>query len=459
MTPTLTFLGHQGWAIDTSEGVVLIDPLEESMGNGPRRLPVWPERRINFDRMGMIASLVISHEHSDHFDIETLYRLPYRGVVYIPDLSSDAMAEALGSMGFTVNRLREFEDVGLHGKLRLTPLPIIDNIFERDVCAILVRCEEWSFLTPVDGLLAQSSIGWLANNCPIRSIDNYTNNATEMLPHLHGGSSWAPFALGRATVALVDYVEQVRPSNVVISGQGWCFSPPHELLNRMFFPVSSEALAGVGRQLYPFISWSVARPGDQFGAGIDRIVAPYVERKQSRDRLFDAGAAWQGQTLPWTGNRQLGSEGMEDLIRFITGEFGEILKMHAAGLLDALEQDDVRDRSVRPVIGLRVLNEDGPQHFVNAGSGFLPDYSTSNLRLTAAVGIEVWASDLLCLAMGEEEAFLVYESSIRRWNNIEDLYELPVVLELFAGLCPHVRTEAYRDAYSRRLKALAKIQS
>lgn len=455
MTPELTFLGHQGWAVETEMGAVLIDPLEEAMGNGACRLPVWPERRLNFNKLGTITELVISHEHSDHFDLETIWRLPYRGTVHIPDLSSDAMEAALAQMGFSVRRMRRFEEVELSGGLRLMPLPIVENIFERDVYGMLVHSGEWSFLTLVDGLLAPDSMTWLAANCPCRTIDNYTNNATEMLPHLHGGSSCAAFALGRATLALIEYVEQIRPLKVVISGQGWCFSAPHEQLNRMFFPVASEALARIGQQLYPFIQWTVGLPGQKFAADMSIVTANYIESKSSRERVYDANVEWVGPTMPWTGDVRLSPEALDDLIGFITGEFSDILAVHAEGLLEGVMRARGRDSAIRPVIGLRLLDESGARHFVNAGFGFTPDFSTGNFRMTSAVGIEIWASDLLCLAKGEDEAFLVYESSVRRWNNIEDVYELPVVIELFAGLCPQMRTKTYAAAYASRLEAIA----
>jgi hypothetical protein len=105
----ITFLGHQGWAFGDQDGIVLLDPLLQSMNAGPVDLPVWPPRRLDFAAMPRIKGLVISHEHPDHFDIETLLNLPYRGDVWIPDLSTSALATCLRELGFVVRRYGAFQ--------------------------------------------------------------------------------------------------------------------------------------------------------------------------------------------------------------------------------------------------------------------------------------------------------------------------------------------------------------
>jgi L-ascorbate metabolism protein UlaG (beta-lactamase superfamily) len=72
----ITLLGHQGWRFTNGGRSFLLDPILEEIGNGRERLPVWPARRLDLAKLGPIDAVVVSHEHNDHFSLDTLAALP-----------------------------------------------------------------------------------------------------------------------------------------------------------------------------------------------------------------------------------------------------------------------------------------------------------------------------------------------------------------------------------------------
>lgn len=454
----IIFLGHQGWAFQAGDSLVLVDPVERAIGNGANRLPIWPERRLDMQAMP-ISALILTHEHSDHFDLQTLYHLPWRGTVYVPDLSSQAMTQILTDLGFEVQRVKAFGAYSPAPGLRVVPLPIIDNIFERDVYALLIEDQQGdSFLTPVDGVISPQSHDWLQIHCPWRDIDNLTNNALELVDELEDRRAWGDFSLGRATAILIEFVEQHQPRRVLITGQGWCYSGRYRDFNSRLFRATGQQLSDIGRTLYPHISWSAPQPGEVFDTrGVaESPRSPWVIALESRPRTFAAQTSRMTVIEPWTGVHQLSPTQRTELELFVREEFGSLLGSHAVELLAALRTATDRDFT-RPTLGLRIIDGDRAQHYVlDIGHlHFLPDNLDHNFCLSTMAGVEIWAADLLALIKGEEEAYLVYESAVRRWTNCPNFRPLPISTDVFSCFCPRFRPQQYLSAYRRRLEQLS----
>jgi hypothetical protein len=456
----VTFLGHQGWAFqkDSTSPVVLLDPVEEHMGNGIGRLPVFPRRRLSFEGSA-IAAIFLSHEHSDHFDIETLARFSPGQRTYLPNLTSQAIRSTLSRLGHDWQLLRAFAPIEIAG-LAITPLPIVNNPLERDVLAFLVQSPDGSFLTSVDGRLHQSAIDWLRTACPERTLDNYTNNYIQQLPEL----SNYPALNGRAmhAASMTDFVAELSPRRVLISGQGWCFEGDRAELNARFFTLDNSFCRDLASSLYPDAAWHVAAPGETFDTtasepllGGKKQFLAWEERQSKRvhcDRSSLAPLQWSC----WVGTPTIPAVDFALVEAFVTEQFGLLLASCGQELISAIyELESVPDRrDYQHTLILGVRNGDssfyfsfdlGLMRFIRVQIAKVPE-------LSSMMGASIWAADLLALINGREEAFLIYESSVLHWNNALAYYGLPVTIDLFGGFCPRFLPAIYEEAYTARLK-------
>jgi hypothetical protein len=263
----VTYLGHQSWSFESSAGHVLLDPVFRTIGNAGVHLPIWPDREIDPDALGSIAGIVLSHEHSDHFDIDTLYRMPWRGEIHISDRSSRSMGAVLEDMGYTVSRIRPYGGLAFPG-LRLSVLPLEWSLLEPDSYGFLAEGDDGtSFFTSVDGMPHEEAVRWLGRNCPRRSVDNFTNNYLEPLPELTGYAGLDRYATGRMSAMMIEGVAKLAPSRVVLSGQGWSYPPEYSELNHRFFNVTHQRMLPILKLIYPEIRWEAPEPGTRIGLG------------------------------------------------------------------------------------------------------------------------------------------------------------------------------------------------
>src|SRR5690349_25013509 len=76
----ITFIGHATFLIQTAAGNILTDPMY-SQRAGPFNL-VGPKRvrqpGVRFEDLPPIAAVLLSHNHYDHCDLQTLKRLARR---------------------------------------------------------------------------------------------------------------------------------------------------------------------------------------------------------------------------------------------------------------------------------------------------------------------------------------------------------------------------------------------
>lgn len=454
----VTFLGHQGWLFEQGRTAVLLDPLAAEMGNGVIRLPVWPNRRMVAAAIPPLSALIISHEHGDHFDIRTLKALPFRGDVFIPDQSAPSLGGMLADLGFTIRRMRPFNTFRI-GDLSITPMPTTLNELERDVYGLLVEDQSGgSFLTFVDGVAAPVAEDWLERNCPRRSIDNFTNNAIEPLPYLTD-LDWRPDFSGVAAFRpLLSFVDRFEPRFVLISGQGWCYSEGRAWLNSRVFRISNDQLRHAADVLVPGTDWRAPSPGARFrvqgGATTELPDVPWIELLPPADRAFDPDAT--NEVLrAWSGEEDLGRGDLLACTQFILEEFGPHLCTSSPTVANGLHAAFMEAKSkVQPALLLRLRNGIRWTDFaLTFGDRRFKRVRTKGNPFKAyAAGFEMWAGDLRLLINAEEEAHLIYESSVRSWNHRPDLLPAYMAPSLFAWFSPYHRPEAYHAAY-RRLHA------
>lgn len=454
----ITYLGHQGWAFESRNGVVLFDPIRSWMGNGTTRMPVYPRREIDFDSMPPIQAIVLSHEHSDHFSLETLSEMRFRGPIFIPSLSSNALETILTQLGFSVRRLGAYQDEQIDG-LTITALPPSLNNMEIDVFILFVQSlTGGKFITPIDAVPHPQLYKWLAEHHPDFSILNLTNNHVEQLRSLRASPDRYKFTTAGMTRQLMEFVECFKPKSVVLTGQGWCFENEKESFNRVYFNVKHESLFQALKAVYPHIDWKLGQVGEIIESTSSGTTvtgnAKYVKIEESPSREYDPKLADAVSFKPWCGDATLAQNDLRKVETFVKESFGQILAAYAPELTRAIFDLTMNgDMGCQPTLALVLWNGDraktyefrwGPLDFVE-----VIDCSSAATRY--AFGLEMWASDLKLLLNADEEAFFVYEAAVKEWNHFPELYQDPLCIEAFLWFCPRYRPKEYLAAYQRKL--------
>jgi hypothetical protein len=455
----ITFLGHQGWQFENDGHGLLLDPIVEEVGNGAARLPVWPQRRLDMAQFEPVDAVIISHEHADHFSLSTLLALPRRCTVHIPDLASTAMAGAIASLGFRVERFRALSSFTVAG-IEVTALPGLYNMLEPDTYSLLMQdASGASFFTAIDTVAHPDLFGWLAQHCPRRTLDNLTNNFIEPLRPLVNDP--LAHAKSRAVVAgsMSEFVRKFSPRRAVVSGQGWSFRGAKSWLNHVFFSVDNDWLIRTAREIEPQVNWLDAAPGTRFALRGDDVTvdqSPLIGETQRPSREFNPAAVSRDEPYePWTGMTTISPERLHKVCSFIVERYGQILGAYAPKLMERLYYLKFQPtRDLTPTLAISLRNGTDSRIFeFDYGQLLFPDVTATAIR-PAAVGLEIWAADVESLIDAAEEAFMVYESAVRPWSFVPDMIEPAALIEAFLWFTPRFRPQEFLQAYLAQIAAL-----
>jgi hypothetical protein len=72
----------------------------------------------------------------------------------------------------------------------------------------------------------------------------------------------------------------------------------------------------------------------------------------------------------------------------------------------------------------------------------------------AAVGLELWASDLELMLRAEEDAYMIAESAVRTWSETPDLIDAHALLEALLWFTPRFRPHEHLRHYRARIAEL-----
>jgi len=121
--PQVTWLGHSTFLIQHNGINILTDPMLSERASpvsfaGPKRLVPKP---ISFEHLPRIDFIVISHNHYDHLDLETLEKLPKDIHILVPL----KLGTWLAHQGFSKDRLTELDwwQSASSSKVSITALP------------------------------------------------------------------------------------------------------------------------------------------------------------------------------------------------------------------------------------------------------------------------------------------------------------------------------------------------
>ncbi len=105
---SLTFIGHQSWAIEADDTLILLDPvLLSTFGHAEWiAFPVYPKRTVMLDRISRPAAVLLSHEHLDHFHLPSLNTIDRDVPILVGPLMPDCVVHSIQTLGFDVQRMR-----------------------------------------------------------------------------------------------------------------------------------------------------------------------------------------------------------------------------------------------------------------------------------------------------------------------------------------------------------------
>jgi hypothetical protein len=158
--------------------------------------------------------------------------------------------------------------------------------------------------------------------------------------------------------------------------------------------------------------------------------------------------------------RRLTGDELRSVVEFVTGTFGKLINQYSPDLMTELyHMAATPGERLLPTVGLRLRDESGARHFVldPGWLEFVPAPADLDLRNQIAGGVEIWASDLLLLAEGREEAYLIYETAVRRWSNAAHRIGNHVHVRMFAPFAPRFQPDQFGRSYRARLAEVSRM--
>ncbi len=198
---SFTFIGHQTWLISTPDAQLLLDPvLGPAFGNSEHiSFEVYPPREVDIQQMPQLDAILLSHEHLDHFHIDSLNSLSREAPVIVSMTMPMCVRDAVARLGFKV-QVQGFENPLRFGKTTITlHAPDAGTVFwEKRVSQYFVTHEQLSCFIAVDALVSDRlERDVLAGKMPVPDLVIVSNNSMVTPP---GARPSSPFSTGRISV-------------------------------------------------------------------------------------------------------------------------------------------------------------------------------------------------------------------------------------------------------------------
>jgi UDP-MurNAc hydroxylase len=227
----INFLGHASLLVETQDCKILMDPLLwDPFCDGTNAS--CPQREIFPDLLPPYDFLVISHRHTDHFDIRSLAYLPKHIDVLIPP--DKLLVECLQNLGYKhIYPLKEFQKVKMGDTTMMTTrsevrVPEFGMIFA-DPSGV--------FWNAVDTFFAPATIERVKQSFP--KIDIFLppwNVGMESKYQTNQGLGF-PFDVYDHLYHLISLV---TPQAIIPGAQGWKYIDSGDWQNQIAFPQTRE---------------------------------------------------------------------------------------------------------------------------------------------------------------------------------------------------------------------------
>ncbi|NMO14646.1 hypothetical protein HPC49_14905 [Pyxidicoccus fallax] len=416
-----TFIGHQGWLLETADTRLLVDPLlADTFGNTPgREACVFPPREIQFERFPAVSAVLLTHEHEDHLSPASLDRLSRDIPIYISGNSSSAAADILQEMGFEARRLfpGQVLSLGDLNVLGLGPGHVRHEANDEwDVLPFLAwdRDGHGSFFSSVDVATTDEMLQRARTQVRKPGIVALSWNTMHLGWRMVEPKPADPFGTAQslAQSALETYSRLSRlwgaPAAIAVSGTGFSLQDDMAWLNRNAFVLEAQQVVDAVQQLGIPTLLVAPKPGEALSMAKERacrvVTREFVRsarRQHWPERTFVGDQpAVPADYAPACGKREAGpaekdaiEKHLVELAHYLYGTrvFQDLLSVHA---------DELRDR--RRSIALVLKRAEAPSWVFEYNlqqCRFVPRESI-NPYSSYPAGIECWATDLLALFEG-----------------------------------------------------------
>jgi hypothetical protein len=449
----VTFLGHQGWLVESSTTRVLVDPLlGPGFGNmSDDVFDVFPPRRIDLAAFPAVDAVVASHEHPDHLSIPTLLRLDRRIRVLLPARASTAARALLGDLGFRFELLQS-GDVVKVGDLEVHPFHSHElTRDEWDVAPLLIRerTGQGSFATSIDAPESAGFTRFVHERAGSPGVWATSHNHIDLFPVRFGGTQDDDWDV---TMRLArEYLDRnkrhfsrgPRPEVMAIRDSGFCFKGDLAWMNRHAFPGRAERVAELVAPRLPGIAVRAPLPGHRFSFTSGKL------REESLARDFFAtvdpadwpphGAERHVGTVPdygpACGRRDFSADDLATLLEELRGFAahlygGEIFRaLYAA--------DHPASASSRAGVGFALRTSSGDLALAYRPEACAFEHVVGvDARAVFAAGIECWASDLYAVMRLELFSGYFLAGRYRQWNEVRDRMARELDLEIMVYTHP-----------------------
>jgi hypothetical protein len=460
-----TFLGHQGWLLQTKRACLLVDPLlRESFGHTQvLEYRVWPPRAWDEAALPAIDGVVLSHEHDDHFDIPSLCRLDRKIPIWLSSRSSTAARQILVEMGFSVHPLVPGTPVQVKD-LELIPFTgdhmSVHCGDEWDALPFLARQTggSGSFFSMVDITLTPGHLERVRALQPEPGLVSWTNNALDwshMTSYLVPRQDATEECFTRMGVGHKLISETWgTPAGMLMCAGGFFFEGPRAWMNRRIFCVNTAVVCHTLKQVYPSEHFVPALPGQTFLMEANRLKkveprTPFLTVEPPErwpERANDTSVPTQDYA-PATGRRALAPGQRAELEAGLCELAGAMVGGELFRGLCTLQEDELPGKTLS--FAFRLRDDDAPLAYLYQPSAcaFVPTEADVEERTLA--GLECWASDLHAILRGELGPIALTFARARLWNALPLRFHFDVFGALYGVSHPLRRPAEYLETYRK----------
>ncbi|QXH47817.1 MBL fold metallo-hydrolase [Pseudomonas xanthosomatis] len=236
------FIGHQTWLVEHGSTRILIDPLlcEDFGLVDEYRIEIYPPRTVDAAALSDVDLIFLSHEHSDHFDIQSLNLLPRSARFVVGATIVEPVKQCIRDLGFTLTQVNDTEPMRVGDvNLRFYPADPKTAFWESRVTQVHIEEAEQPnsgifiavdalvsevFKTDiVEGRLVPPKLVIVSNNSRVsppgafQSLENWGKNASD------SNRKVGPLGIGVLNAVLTSYMDDfpVQPENIALCGGGF----------------------------------------------------------------------------------------------------------------------------------------------------------------------------------------------------------------------------------------------